>query len=280
MIHTPIVDTANVACQIEVTHHSHDAVKGYWNKAAICLDHIKLNVFVEGDFSLFINDKRYRPIYGDVCFLPPAQLHCGQVESQTHLDYFQLDIGLEAMDHIPGGADMLSQLIANSEKHHHYLRPNSEDKQRLVDLCCLLEAAVMAHEGPLAFAYTIQLLSFLNKLYASSKETPNVTLSKTTAAVLRYIKAHYQEKVTIVQLVELLGVSATYLSLCFKNEIGLSIHAYLTEYRITQAISLLPDHSIAETCYLCGFCDSSHFISAFKKRFHCTPAMYKKRHIP
>lgn len=277
MIHVPIVDTANPSYQIEVTHHKFDAPVGYWNKVAICPDHIKLNIFLEGDFSIFIGDKRYRPVYGDICFLPPAQIHCGQVDSPSHLDYFQLDIGMQALDHVTGGPTLLSQLVKNSRNNRHFLRPQNEDENRIIKLCHRLENAVRKENRALAFAYTIEILSLINQIYANIKDIPLVTLSKTTTAIIHYIEEHYPEKITVTQLSEMLGISATYLSLLFKKEVGLGIHAYLTEYRIMRSISLLKDHSVADTCYLCGFCDSSHFIAAFKKRIHCTPAAYKKQ---
>jgi len=59
--------------------------------------------------------------------------------------------------------------------------------------------------------------------------------------------------------------------------VGVGIHAYLMEYRMIQAVNLLKTHSVAEVCYMCGFCDSSHFIAAFKKRFDCTPMVYKRK---
>ncbi len=277
MIHQPIIDTDNPSQQIEVTHHNQDAPAGLWHKTEICLNHIKINVFIEGDFSVFVNDKSYRPIYGDICFLPPAQIHYGQIEKPTHLDYFELDIGTQALDHVSGGAQLLARLIKNSHNNRYFLRPKKEDENQVIKLCYLLENAVKQENKPLAFAYTVEILSLIDLIYANSKDIPYNALSKHTTAVIRYIEAHYNEKITIAQLSDMLGVSSTYLSLIFKKETGLGIHQYLTEYRIMKSTVLLKDHSVVDVCFLCGFCDSSHFISAFKKRFGYTPTSYKKR---
>lgn len=277
MFHIPIVDTDNPSHQIEITHHDHDAPKGYWNKATLCPDHIKINVFIEGDFSIFIHDKSYRPMCGDICFLPPAQLHCGQVESQTHLNYFQLDIGLQALDGISDGRNLLERLIENSKDGQHFLRPKAEDNGRVIKLCHRMESAVTQANRPLALAYVLEILTSIDQLYKTDKDIPTVTLSKITANVIQHIKEHYSEKITIADLSSLLGVSSTYLSLLFKKEIGMGVHAYLTEYRVIQSLTLLRENSVADTCYQCGFCDSSHFISAFKQRLNCTPAVYKKQ---
>jgi len=63
MKHIPIVDTDDPSRQIEVTHHDYDAPKGHWKKTRICLDNIKINYCSEGDFSVFVNDTCYRPVY-------------------------------------------------------------------------------------------------------------------------------------------------------------------------------------------------------------------------
>jgi AraC-like DNA-binding protein len=76
-----------------------------------------------------------------------------------------------------------------------------------------------------------------------------------------------------------LGVSASFLSRIFKKEIGIPIHEYLNQYRISKSLSLLKTHSITEVGYICGFCDNSHFISIFKKYIGTTPMQYKKQHL-
>ena len=277
MKHIPIVDTENHFQQIEVTHHNYDAPKGHWSKHKICLDNIKINFFIEGDFSVFINDLRYRPVCGDICFLPPAQIHCGQVESQTHLNYFQLDIGVQALDCVSGGRELLQQLQKRCNNDRFFLHPKAEDEKRIMELCYRLESAVKDDNKALAFAYVIEILSLVQNAYTDSEDMSCVTLSLPTKTVINYIKGHYQEKITAEQLSMVLGYSAAYLSSLFKKEIGMSIRSYLIEYRVVRAAELLKDHSVADTCYLCGFYDSSHFIAAFKKHFYCTPAVYKKQ---
>ncbi|MBQ8311294.1 MAG: helix-turn-helix transcriptional regulator [Clostridia bacterium] len=56
----------------------------------------------------------------------------------------------------------------------------------------------------------------------------------------------------------------------------MGVHEYLTRYRTVQASYLLKQHSVTEVSYLCGFCDSSHFIAVFKGYYGITPAEYQK----
>lgn len=276
MNHISIMNTENPFQQIEVTHHDYDARKGHWKKTRICRDNIKINFFIGGDISVFINDTCYRPACGDICVLPPAQIHCGLVESESHLDYFQLDVGVRAFDHICGGKELLAGLISCIDGRF-FLRPESKENGQLSQLFYSLESLVVQNNKVLAFAYTIEILQLIQKCYGHSSDISSVALSKTTKRVIDHLKAHYQEKITVSQLSEMFGSSAAHLSAVFKKEVGMSIHTYLTEYRVKCSAEYLKDHSIADTCYLCGFYDSSHFIAAFKKRFNCTPAVYKKQ---
>ena len=276
MNHISIMNIENPLQQIEVTHHNYDALKGHWKKARICRDNIKINFFIEGDISIFINDRCYRPVCGDICVLPPAQIHCGLVENQCHLDYFQLDIGVQALGGVCGGSELLAELI-NGIDNQFFIHPQNEENRQISQLFYSLETAVIQNNKVLAFAYTIELLIMIKKCYTNNRGISSVALSKTTKRIIDYLKAHYQEKITVSNLSEIFDLSAAHLSAVFKKEIGMGIHTYLTEYRVMRSAEYLKDHSIADTCYLCGFYDSSHFIAAFKKRFNCTPAVYKKQ---
>ncbi len=277
MYHIPIIDTKDSAKQIEFTHHDFIAPAHHWNKAEICLDHIKINFFIKGDFYVFVNNNCYSPLYGDIHIHPPAQIHCGNILKTTHLDYYQLDIGIHAFSQVCGGDDLLKKLIQNSFDQQNSLRPQKEEIQNMVRLFQQLERAVSQNNTPLSFALAIEIVCLINQISQNACPTSHSTLSKTTADIIHYIEEHYSEKIHLQDLADRYKISSTYLSQLFKKEVGFGIHAYLTEYRIMQATYLLKTHSVAETCYLCGFCDSSHFITAFKKRFDMTPANYQKK---
>ena len=40
---------------------------------------------------------------------------------------------------------------------------------------------------------------------------------------------------------------------------------------ISKSLKLLKTHTVTEVGYICGFCDSSHFVSIFKKHTGTTP---------
>lgn len=277
MFHIAITDSQNDSHKIEFSHHDFLAPAHHWNKAEICLDHIKINFFVEGDFFVFVNNNCYTPLYGDICILPPSQIHCGNIIKPTHLNYYQLDIGIHAFSQVSDGEKLIKQLIQFSREQHNFLRPQKDEIQNMARVFEQLEHAIKQNNKPLSFAKTLEIVSLIHQISQNVIHTPKSILSKTTADIIHYIEQHYSEKIHLQDLSDQYKMSTTYLSQLFKKEVGFGIHAYLTEYRIMQSTYFLKNHSVAETCYLCGFNDSSHFISSFKKRFELTPAAYKKK---
>ena len=74
------------------------------------------------------------------------------------------------------------------------------------------------------------------------------------------------------------GKSRSYLSHCFKKELGFEMNGFIMRCKLEEAKSLLTytDKSISEiSSYLC-FSSQAYFQNVFKKKFGVTPNMYRK----
>jgi AraC-like DNA-binding protein len=92
-----------------------------------------------------------------------------------------------------------------------------------------------------------------------------------------YLQAHYAEPVTLAQLSDAAGMSAFHLARCFKKQLGLPPHAYLTQLRLQQARRLLARGlGLAEAAAAVGFYDQSALSRHFKKIYGVTPGQYAK----
>jgi AraC-like DNA-binding protein len=77
------------------------------------------------------------------------------------------------------------------------------------------------------------------------------------------------------------GLSRFHLIRSFKQQYGLSPHAYQLDERIKQAKTLLKSgHSLIDTSHLLGFTDQSHLQRNFKKRLAITPKQYQAFFVP
>ena len=254
-----------------------DAVAGQWKKEnVIVLDSIKINVFLEGSFSVFSDGKLHQPIYGDLCILSPCKMHYGQIPAPTHLHYYEIDVGLHAFDAVPDGAQLIARLLETVTPRDAFARPDPQSREHVLTLCREIETSIAQNERALAYAKVIELLSLFQRLYSTSNLLPGVAFSYHTAKAVQYLEAHYAEAISVQALAEHARVSPSYLSRVFKKETGRGLHEYLNQYRILKAAALLEDHSVTETAYLCGFSDSSHFISVFRRYMRVTPRAYQK----
>lgn len=103
------------------------------------------------------------------------------------------------------------------------------------------------------------------------------TNSKHINACKEYIYSHIKERITIEDLSDELGVSASYLSRLFKKETGDSVSAYIRRQKIEKAKNLLrySDYSVIDIANRLSFSSQSHFIQQFREIVGVTPKKYR-----
>ena len=277
--HYPIQKGDTEAVTLEFSHITALGRKGMWNeKQRSSFPNCKINVFMKGDFSVIVDNKIFSPVYGDLCFLAPNEVHFGKIPNDTELDYFQLNIGEGAFDQIPNGNKLLESLADREKNKAIFVRPKSVDAKLLITLCSEIEAALDQQKIALAYAETLKFLDVFNRVYIAPNHIEPTPISKNSSIVIEYIEEHFGDQITISQLAKLCKVSEAWLSRSFKAEVGITIHDYLMNRRLRAAKSMLHDKSITDVSYICGFFDASHFISQFKRCFGMTPLEYKRKH--
>jgi len=102
--------------------------------------------------------------------------------------------------------------------------------------------------------------------------------SKNVSKMIEYVQENYHRKISIHHLVNLLGVSASYLNQKFKSETSYTFNDFLNRYRIHKAMDMLKsgDGKVYTIAQDCGFSDYKYFISIFKKYASCTPSQYQE----
>lgn len=91
----------------------------------------------------------------------------------------------------------------------------------------------------------------------------------------RYIADCWDQRVSLDDLCQVSGLSASHLIRSFKARYGMTPHAYLNNHRINRAKGLLRHGTpIAETALAAGFADQAHFQRVFKRLTAATPGTY------
>ena len=133
------------------------------------------------------------------------------------------------------------------------------------------------------------LLSYLQKMEESNgfflldpDQSVSMSIEQTMSdslfqEVIEYVKRHLTDEITRQDVADAVHMNADYLSKVFKKKAGITLSEYIRQERLNYARHLL-EHSemnINEIATLLNFSSQSHFSSAFKKQYHCSPADYR-----
>ncbi len=91
------------------------------------------------------------------------------------------------------------------------------------------------------------------------------------------IEARFCDNLTLVELSEIMGHNANYMSVKFRQETGTTFSEYLNDIRISHAKKMLeetnlPVSTIAEEC---GIPDNNYFARIFKQHVGMTPTKFR-----
>ncbi len=124
----------------------------------------------------------------------------------------------------------------------------------------------------------LQLVGVLSRWYSGASHPGARRLSRIGSA-LGHLEHHLDEPVTLDQLANISGLSASTLNRAFRRSVDLPPLAYHLRLRIRRAGDLLrsTDMSITEIAGGCGFDDANYFARQFRSVMGLTPSAYRKR---
>ena len=95
---------------------------------------------------------------------------------------------------------------------------------------------------------------------------------------IAYVSSHLYEPLTVSELAKRVFLSEYHFIRLFKQETGITPHAYLVDSRIHAVQYLLVNTgmSIRQICQQCGFTSESSLCASFKKRTGMTPMKYRR----
>lgn len=93
----------------------------------------------------------------------------------------------------------------------------------------------------------------------------------------QYIEGHFQESLSLDSVAQEVHMSATYLSMLFKKEEGITYIRYLTKVRLEKSMGYLRQgYKAKQVCEMVGYHDYKYFSSQFKSYTGMTLEAYKK----
>ena len=104
------------------------------------------------------------------------------------------------------------------------------------------------------------------------------TLHRPLDKVQSYIALHYDEKLTLASLADVISFSAAYLCDLFRKKCGIQLFSFIKQVRLGMACHLLRTTSlpINAVSLQVGYEDNSHFCREFKHAMGVTPNAYRQ----
>ncbi|MBS1800570.1 MAG: AraC family transcriptional regulator [Acidobacteria bacterium] len=227
-----------------------------------------IGVVDSGSMSSYFRGRNHVLGAGTIILLNPGETHAPAPAGTSGWSFrmFYLDVNLFAS---------LTQSCAVRDLRFH--KPFVQDSLLASSLLRLhLE---LEYPGD-KLRFESQLLSIFSHLTErySTMQAPRAKLDFDNTRIdhaRQYLEANYTRNPSLKELASLSSFSASHFLRTFRETVGLTPHAYITQLRIEHAASLLrAGIPVVEVAVRAGFVDQSHLTRQFKRILGITPGQY------
>lgn len=241
-------------------------------------------LFLEGDLDLEISGHA-RPLHpGDMVLVPPgvshhALMHSSDRPYRRFVLWVSQEYAARLLKESPDYVFLMQRAATSSRCYYHFHEAEfSSIQSRLIRL---LEEFHSNRYGRNAAVYLAlnDLLLYMNRIIYE-REHPVVSGSgDLMQEITLFIDEHLTEDLSLDVLADHVCLSKYYIAHYFKDNLGISIHQYITKKRLqscSEAIAAGSD--ITRTFDEYGFRDYSSFYRMFRKEYGMSPREYQEAH--
>lgn len=241
-------------------------------------DYYEFYFFLEGDVSIQIGQKIFPLTAGDIIIIPPRLSHMAVIHSMT-LPYrrFVFWISREFCSHLLGQSPDYGYLMQLVQIKKDYIIHNdrvsfNSIQSKIIRLLSEMQGSRFCKE-PQITLYVSDLILHMNRLiYERNHPDKAVESESLYQKICNYIETHIDEDLSLEKLSLEFFVSKYHIAHIFKDNLGLSIHQYITKKRLALSRqAILSGMTITDAYQLYGFGDYSSFFRAFKKEYGISP---------
>lgn len=238
--------------------------------------------FLEGNVQMQIENEVYPIQTGDIMLIPPHISHRPIIKNQD-IPYrrFVFWISQDYCNHLlqssPDYAYIMQHVEIEKKYFFHTVQIASQAIQsKILRLLEEMRSEKFGRNAQISICVNDLILS-LNRL-AYDQNTPKSRSSERLLyqQLTEYIGDHLEEDLSLEKLAQKFFVSKYHIAHVFKDNIGMSIHQYITKKRLDLCKDAISGKmSITEAYHMYGFGDYSSFYRAFKKEYGFSPKDYR-----
>ncbi len=245
-------------------------------------DYYEFYFFLGGNVSLQIDKDIHTVSPGDMVIVPPGLAHKPIIHNVSEpYSRFVFWISSEFCNHLLSlSADYgyLMQLVT-TRKTYVFHNDKITFNSIIAKLTRLLEEMQSNRFGKGAQipVFVMDLLLFLNRLvYEQHHPVSTGDSDSLYQNICNFIETHIEEDLSLERISREFFMSKYHIAHIFKDNLGLSIHQYITKKRLTYCRqSILSGMSITNAYETFGFGDYSSFYRAFKKEYGISPKDFR-----
>lgn len=255
-------------------------------------DHTEITVMLDGETTMFTQDKSYELKRGDVVVCTPGMAH----GFKNNLGVKHSVIGFEKERYIDPSIDLRS---LSGYEALFVIEPSLRDKKdvlhnlripdhNMTKLESLLQRMLVefTQKEP---GYSVSLKSLTNELVVflcrefakQNDERYQASDIHLIAQVVDFIHKRFAQKITLSDLAKIYGCSNEHLIRQFKSVYEMTPMDYLTHIRVQRSCEdlLSTKDSVTEVAFRNGFNDSNYFSRCFKKKIGISPLAYRRHRL-
>lgn len=243
-------------------------------------DEMEIIYIKKGEGVVTVDLNSHHVAEGTLILVLPGQLHSIEQYESVTMEYENIIFHPDML--MVGGVDLCSTEYLHPIFSGKVPIPTIVDRSNAyydeiasaVDACDEICMTMPAGYELYIKSRLFQLFFVLNARYGGElrREASRKNLEK-MKPILKYVEAHFAEKITIAEIASVAGFSESHFMRYFKEMMATSFVDFLKDYRLTKASEYLQssEDTILVVAESVGFDNLSYFNRAFKAKYGITP---------
>lgn len=237
-------------------------------------------IIVKGKQKYVVGGKRY-DLYGNEIFVTyPYEEHGNGEVIQDICEFIWFQIDLSSSENFLGLTPPRSEYLYQQMLHYNQRTKKADMKDiSLLHKAFYLLGSKELSKQTLGYSYFLKFI--VKNICTQDIEQKREIYSEDIQEALTFIHENLLNNLNIDMIAEECGLSTSRFKAKFKEELGITPHAYINALKIDSAKIYLKDmdKSITEIAYLLNFSSSNHFAAIFKKYTGYTPSDFRKKRV-